>query len=155
MEENVMKMKRFLALTLACIMTAGILTGCGGKQGTTDQPPANTPADTAPTETTEIVKKSPMLSEMVDAVGDYPTFKAGESAGNYTVCASLQPNWTVCSVELNQSYKDEQYAELFSLVDFRHALSIAVDRNELNEILYAGLAEPAQAAAPQSTAHFV
>ena len=88
-------------------------------------------------------------------VGDFPTYKAGESAGDYTVYASLQPNWTVCSVELNQSYKDKQYAELFANIDFRHALSIAVDRNEMNEILYAGLAVPAQAAAPEGTAQYI
>lgn len=89
------------------------------------------------------------------SVSDIPTYKAGESVGDYSVLASLQPNWTVCSIELNQAYKDEQYAELFSLIDFRHALSIAVDRNELNEILYAGLATPAQAAAPEGTAQYI
>ena len=88
-------------------------------------------------------------------VGDFPTYKAGEAMGDYTVYSSVQPNWTSCSIELNQSYKDAQYAELFSNIDFRHALSIAVDRNEMNEILYAGLAEPAQAAAPAGTAQFI
>lgn len=88
-------------------------------------------------------------------VGDFPTYKAGESVGDYTVYSSLQPNWTVCSIELNQAYKDEQYAELFANIDFRHALSIAVDRNEMNEILYAGLAVPAQAAAPEGTAQYI
>lgn len=88
-------------------------------------------------------------------VGDFPTYKAGEAMGDYTVYSSVQPNWTSCSIELNQSYKDPQYAELFANIDFRHALSIAVDRNEMNEILYAGLAEPAQAAAPAGTAQFI
>lgn len=88
-------------------------------------------------------------------VGTFPTYKASESIGNYTVYTSLQPNWTSCSIELNQSYKDEQYAELFANIDFRHALSIAVDRDELNEILYAGMAVPAQAAAPEGTAQYI
>ena len=88
-------------------------------------------------------------------LGDIPTYMAGASMGNYTVHGSVQPNWTVCSIELNQSYKDEQYRELFANIDFRHALSIAVDRNELNEILYAGLAEPAQAAAPAGTPQYI
>lgn len=88
-------------------------------------------------------------------LGEIPTYMAGASMGNYTVHGSVQPNWTVCSIELNQSYKDEQYRELFANIDFRHALSIAVDRNELNEILYAGLATPAQAAAPEGTPQFI
>ena len=89
------------------------------------------------------------------SLGDIPTYKAGETMGNYTVHGSVQPNWTTCSIELNQSYKDEQYRELFANIDFRHALSIAVDRNEMNEILYAGLATPAQAAAPEGTPQFI
>ena len=89
------------------------------------------------------------------SLGDIPTYKAGETMGNYTVHGSVQPNWTTCSIELNQSYKDEQYRELFANIDFRHALSIAVDRDEMNEILYAGLATPAQAAAPEGTPQFI
>ncbi len=85
---------------------------------------------------------------------DLVTYKAGETTGNYTVYANIQPNWTCCSVELNQSYKDEQYAELFADIDFRHALSIAVDRHEMNEILYNGLAEEAQCAAPKGTEQY-
>lgn len=88
-------------------------------------------------------------------VGLFPTYKAGEATGGYTIYTSIQPNWTVCSMELNQTYKDPQYAELFSMLDFRHAMSIAVDRNEMNEILYAGLAVPDQAAAPEGTAEYI
>ena len=88
-------------------------------------------------------------------VGLFPTYKAGEATGGYSIYTSPQPNWTVCSMELNQTYKDPQYAELFSIPDFRHAMSIAVDRNEMNEILYAGLAVPAQAAAPEGTAEYI
>ena len=84
-------------------------------------------------------------------LADLVTYKAGEKTGNYTVYSSIQPNWTVSSVELNQSYKDEQYRKLFEKLDFRHALSIAVDRHEVNEILYNGLAEEAQCAAPEGT----
>ena len=89
------------------------------------------------------------------SLADIPTYMAGASMGNYSVLGSVQPNWTVCSIELNQSYKDEQYRELFANIDFRHALSIAADRDEMNEILYNGLATPAQAAAPEGTAQYI
>lgn len=89
------------------------------------------------------------------SLGDLVTYKAGEATGDYVVYESVQPNWTCCSIELNQTYKDAQYAELFSNIDFRHALSICVDRNELNEILYNGLAIPSQAAAPQGTPQYI
>lgn len=91
---------------------------------------------------------------MVDA-NALPAFKAGEKQGNYTIRNSPQPNWTSCSIELNQTYKDEQYAKLFGSIDFRHALSICVDRNEMNEILFSGMALPAQAAAPEGTSEYI
>lgn len=88
-------------------------------------------------------------------MADYPTFKAGENTSNYTVYANPQPNWTCCSIELNQTYADEQYAALFNEIDFRHALSIAADRNELNEILFNGLAVPSQCAAPEGDSQYI
>ena len=91
----------------------------------------------------------------IEKLNDFPTFKSGEATGNYTVYSSIQPNWTCCSIELNQTYKDPQYAELFANIDFRHALSICVDRDEMNEILFTGLAVPMQAAAPAGTSQHI
>lgn len=86
---------------------------------------------------------------------DFPTYKAGEATGCYNIKTMTSPNWTVCSLQLNQTYKDAQYAELFSMIDFRHALSIAADRNEMNNILYNGMAYPQQFAAPKGTAEYI
>lgn len=86
---------------------------------------------------------------------DLVTYKAGESTGCYNVKAMVSPNWTVASLDLNQTYKDAQYAALFSEIDFRHALSIAVDRDEMNSILFNGLAIPAQCAAPEGTSEYI
>lgn len=85
----------------------------------------------------------------------FPTYKAGEAGGVYTIKNMVSPNWTTSSLQLNQTYRDAQYAELFSLIDFRHALSIAVDREEMNNILFNGMAMPQQAAAPEGTAEYI
>lgn len=83
------------------------------------------------------------------------TYKAGEANGCYNVKTMVSPNWTIAALELNQTYKDPQYAALFAEIDFRHALSIAVDRDEMNSILYNGLATPAQFAAPEGTSEYI
>lgn len=83
------------------------------------------------------------------------TYKAGEANGCYNVKAMVSPSWTIGALELNQTYKDAQYATLFADIDFRHALSIAVDRDEMNNILYNGLATPAQFAAPEGTSEYI
>lgn len=85
----------------------------------------------------------------------FPTYKAGEATGCYNIKTMVSPNWTVSSLQLNQTYKDEQYAALFSEIDFRHALSIAVDRNEMNEIVFNGMDVIQQAAAPEGTAEYI
>lgn len=86
---------------------------------------------------------------------DFPTYKASEALGTYRVLEAVAPNWASANLQFNQGYKDRQYAALFAEIDFRHAMSIAVDRNELNEILYNGMLTPAQFAAPAGTADYV
>lgn len=85
----------------------------------------------------------------------FPTYKAGENTGVYSIKNMVSPNWSLTDLELNQTYKDPQYAALFAEIDFRHALSIAVDREEMNNILYNGMATPSQAAAPEGTAEYI
>ena len=86
---------------------------------------------------------------------NFPTYKAGEATGCYNIKAMVSPNWTSSALQLNQTYKDAQYAELFAEIDFRHALSIAVDRSEMNEILFNGMHTPQQFAAPEGTAEYI
>ncbi len=47
---------------------------------------------------------------------------------------------------LNQTVKDENLQKVFQNRDFRIALSLAINRDELNELIYAGLSRPYQAA---------
>ena len=86
---------------------------------------------------------------------DFPIYKASEAIGNYRVATEILPNWAAVSFEFNQSYKDQQYRDLFANIDFRHAVSIAVDRDEVNEILYNGMMAPAQFAPAEGTAEYI
>jgi peptide/nickel transport system substrate-binding protein len=86
---------------------------------------------------------------------DFPTYKAAEESGCYVIKDMISPCWTQSSIQLNQTYKDEQYRALFEQIDFRHALSIGVDRVEMNSILFNGMDMPQQVAAPEGTAEFI
>ena len=86
---------------------------------------------------------------------DFPIYKSSEAIGNYTVYTDIVPSWANVSFEFNQGYKDVQYRELFANIDFRHAVSIAVDREEVNEILYNGMMAPAQFAPAKGTAEYI
>ena len=89
------------------------------------------------------------------SVSDYSLYKTAEANGVFTVTGNASANWSVAALELNQAYKDAQYAELFSEIDFRHALSIGADREEMNDILYDGLSSPAQFAAPEGHRDYI
>ena len=86
---------------------------------------------------------------------DFPSYKASEPMSDYTVYTEVSPSWTSVGFELNLSYKDEQYRTLFQNIDFRHALSIAADREEINEIIGNGMMTPAQFAAPAGTGDYI
>lgn len=86
---------------------------------------------------------------------EFPLYKASEATGCFNIKRLNGTSWTIMELQLNQTYKDAQYAELFSQIDFRHALSIAADRNEMNNILFNGMAVPTQSAPPEGAAEYI
>ena len=67
--------------------------------------------------------------------------------GDTAVLRRLAPtDWGVVKVTFNYTHTDPNYANLFNNVKFRQAISIAVDRNELSELLSDGFLEPGQCA---------
>ena len=73
-----------------------------------------------------------------------PLYRDNEATGNYTtyICQSLRSS--ALALEPNWTYKDEAVAEIFRELDFRIALSVAMDRDAINEAVYFGEAVPLQ-----------
>lgn len=69
-------------------------------------------------------------------------FQENAEAGNYTVGLWSGANASNMTFMPNQSYSDPQYRELFQNLEFRKALSQAIDRDLINEIGYVGQAVP-------------
>ena len=83
---------------------------------------------------------------------DYTLYKRNEGQGNYRVVT-----WKGGGTEslfLNLNTPDKFLAALFGDSRFRQALSIGIDRHEMNEILYSGLGEPRQASPVTGSPHF-
>lgn len=72
---------------------------------------------------------------------DYAYYKQNEAAGGYVVKA-LTSSSLGCCMRLNYAVKDENLRELYRNLDFRIALSEAIDRNSINDAVFFGLAEP-------------
>ena len=67
-----------------------------------------------------------------------PVLKDNEDAGDYTVSLWANDNASVAALQPNQSYDDPAYRELFQNRSFRYALSHAIDRDLLNDIVFFG-----------------
>ncbi len=75
-------------------------------------------------------------------VGSYTFFKENESKGDYRVL-----NWRQASTETyfpNMNCPDPVLAELFGKPQFREALNLAVNRKEINDVVFNGLFKPRQ-----------
>jgi peptide/nickel transport system substrate-binding protein len=86
------------------------------------------------------------------STADFTFFKENEEAGDYTVVL-----WKAASTHAfhpNISHPDPAKAALFDTAEFREALSIAINREEINELVYNGLLEPRQASPVSGSPEF-
>ena len=84
------------------------------------------------------------MSGFLTSVEDFGLFKENEEAGDYRVinwptafaaAANYQPNLTAADADLRPVFQD---------VRFRRALSLAINRDEINQVVFFGLGESAQ-----------
>ena len=74
---------------------------------------------------------------------DFPLLKENEAKGNYTV--SYAPTFGEnVFFSFNRTHKDPVLAKLFNDIRFNRAMSIAMNRDEINEIVYLGQGKPMQ-----------
>jgi peptide/nickel transport system substrate-binding protein len=82
---------------------------------------------------------------------DYTFLKAGEQAGDYHVRLWRTGPGSQLALYPNLDVNDEAWRKLMRDVRFRRALSLAIDRHEINQALYFGLAiEGQNTVLPQS-----
>lgn len=75
---------------------------------------------------------------------DLPVLQQNEDQGNYTVYTVPTVGETMVVYSFNVNHKDEGLREIFGDVRFRQAISHALNREEMNELVYFGLGTPAQ-----------
>ncbi len=86
---------------------------------------------------------------------DYPLYKDHEADGDYTVSLGSGVGANLF-YGFNLTHEDEGLREIFNDLRFRQAMSIAINRDEIVELIYLGQAEPMQASpADGNTVNFV
>ena len=73
-------------------------------------------------------------------LANYPLIKENETKGNYRTILQL-PLGGTGGIKINNSLEGP-LGDLFREVDFKAALSLAIDRDALNQVLYLGLGQP-------------
>lgn len=98
----------------------------------------------------EIVTMKAMAGETdfqarrIDA-SNFALFMENRTRGNYRVMRDINPGSVVLYV--NPHSKNEEIRPILAQRDFRIALSLAINRDEINFILFSGMAEPSRAIA--------
>jgi len=76
-------------------------------------------------------------------IGKLPVIIQNQQRGNYKVHLDLAINGADTVLQVNQSFRaDPEVAKWLTNADFRRALSLGIDRNQLNETFWLGLGTP-------------
>jgi peptide/nickel transport system substrate-binding protein len=85
-------------------------------------------------------------------IGNFTLYKENEEAGDYQVFVGSSASHE--AIQLNHTTKNERLRAFFQNRDVRIALSIAVDRVAINELIYDGLLTPRQYSPLSSSPQF-
>ena len=80
--------------------------------------------------------------------------KGNETAGDFHVLNWLNSNPSQCVLSFNLNHKDPVKREVYNDRRFRMAMSYAINRDEMNDTLYFGLAKPYQAMINPKASYF-
>jgi peptide/nickel transport system substrate-binding protein len=72
----------------------------------------------------------------------FPVYQENAEAGNYHMLLWPQATASNATLWFNMSYGDEKYRTLFQDVNFRRAMSHAIDRDTLNQLVFLGQGVP-------------
>ncbi len=86
---------------------------------------------------------------------NYTALVENEERGNYRTLLWQDSGGAAPNILLNHNCKDPVLRELIRSKEFRAALSLAIDRELINEMLWYGLATPMQGTAPVGTPFYV
>ena len=79
---------------------------------------------------------------------NYPISMQNQEKGDYRVVLGYNNATNEGTIYFNLHHEDPVLGELFRNKDFRIALSIGINRDEINQLVFKGLATPAQATTP-------
>ncbi|HJO92033.1 MAG TPA: ABC transporter substrate-binding protein [Victivallales bacterium] len=92
--------------------------------------------------------QSKIISGQVDfaawqtQITDYPVYKKYEKSGDYNTYLWKTDKGAEVKYDMNMNIKNKQLHKYFNNLKFRQAVSLSINRNEINDLLYFGKATP-------------
>jgi peptide/nickel transport system substrate-binding protein len=94
--------------------------------------------------TAKVVSGEVDLAQWNTTLDNYTLYKENEKRGDYRVI-NYQTAWpSMAEIFLNLNHKDPVMRKIFNDLRFRKALSLAINREEINQMVFHGMAEPLQ-----------
>ncbi|MEZ4860523.1 MAG: ABC transporter substrate-binding protein [Caldilineaceae bacterium] len=86
------------------------------------------------------------------SLANLPVLLENAEKGNYTVHLDPAQHGADAGMQINMSYEaDAEIAKWLHTTDFRRALSLAINRNKINEIIFLGIGVPGSAVVAESS----
>ena len=86
------------------------------------------------------------------ALANLPVLLENAEAGDYTIHLDPAQHGADAALQINQSFRgDEEIAKWLQNVDFRRALSMGIDRDSINEVIFLGIGKPGSAVVAESS----
>ena len=87
-------------------------------------------------------------------VANFTLYKNGEQDGDYRVILGDGVRGSASAVQINQTVMDPVKREVFQNEQFKQAMSLAIDRQEMNDLLFFGRGTPRQTTTIPSTSFY-
>ena len=102
----------------------------------------------------KIISGEADVAAMFTEFKNWTLYKQNEEAGGYAVYPAEGINASSTAFEINQNHDDPGLRQVLNDVRFRQALSLALNREEINKVIYHGLGVPFQATAMPNTSFY-
>ena len=85
---------------------------------------------------------------------NYPLLLDSAAKGGYRVMKWILAEGSNYLLHPNMNHQDKGMRQLMETKDFRHALSVAINRSEINEVAYQGMGTPRQSSVLETVKYF-
>jgi peptide/nickel transport system substrate-binding protein len=101
----------------------------------------------------EVISGQADVAYLNTTIDNFTLYKQNEQAGNYVVNTVPGTSVSDLTFRFNFNSEDPEKRDLYRTPQFRQALSLAIDREEINDLILLGLGEPRQYTVPSGTSY--